>query len=406
MNFLSSAYAAGSERDDLALHAHRFLLRAGLAIANVFAWVLVFNFFFAVAQSVPRALAGTLLMYVLSQAITIFLTPIAAAHLRFGSRRALIWGVVLAASAFVLLGATFAGYFSDSPAFWGVAAFAVLLGAYRALYWVPYQLRLVGAGSSGVRKRILYEIVIAFMPLFAGATLATVASAPLRLLFGAAGLIGLSAIPALMLEDTPERFSWHYAYVFKQLFRPKHRTIVLTALLDGVQGASLFLVWPLAIFFIVGWSYAMLGIVFSATLLIILALRGLYASLVHRFSLQDSTVVHTVFAVSGWVARLVAGTPVGLIIADSYSYTTSPLRGTSADPFVFEQATDRGAFVDEYTALKEIALAVGRILLCVLVGILVLTAPVEVAFGAGLIVAALAAGVSVFLARHPMSASF
>src|SRR3989344_3226230 len=144
MSLDTTANAAENVREDTALHAHRFLLRAGLAIANVFAWVLVFNFFFSVSQSVPRALAGTLLLYVLSQAITIFLTPIAAAHLRFGSRRALVWGVVLAASAFVVLGATFAGFFSDSPVFWGVAAFAVLLGAYRALYSVPYQLRLVG----------------------------------------------------------------------------------------------------------------------------------------------------------------------------------------------------------------------------------------------------------------------
>src|SRR3989338_4633117 len=406
MNLPSSSYAVGGSRDDLALHAHRFLLRSGLAIANVFAWVLLFHFFATVSGSVPRALLGTVIMYALSQGITIVLTPVSAAHLGRCSRQSLIWGIVLAASAFVFLGATFAGYFSNSPAFWGVVAFAVLLGAYRALYWVPYQLHLANTGASALPKRVFYEIVIAFMPLFAGATLATVAGAPVRLLFGAAGLIGLSIIPALMLEDSPERFSWRYTYVFKQLFRPKHRTIVLTALLDGIQGASLFLLWPLAVFLIIGWSYSTLGIVFSATLLAILALRGVYNTLVHRFGLEDSTVVHTVFAVSGWVARLAAGTPVGVVIADSYSYTTSPLRGTSSDPFVFEQATDRGSFVDEYTALKEIALAFGRILLCVLVGALLYIAPVEVAFVAGLILAALAAGVSVLLARRPTSASF
>ncbi|MBI2610379.1 hypothetical protein HYW60_00370 [Candidatus Kaiserbacteria bacterium] len=390
--------------NESALHAHRFLLRTGLSLVHAFAWVFIFEYFYLLSTSVARALESVVLLYAFAQFITIVTTPVSAAHLAKGTRRSLVVGALTAACAFVVLGASFSGFF-NSPALWGLALFATLLGLYRALYFVPY--KLVSAGPSTIAHAHTYfEVLLALMPLFAGLTLVGTQSAPARLLFGAGAIIVLASVIAYLIPDTRERFSWPYIYTFKQLFRKKNQELVLQSLLEGMQGAALFLIWPLAIFLIVEWSYVMLGVVFSVTLLAILLMRRFYLWFSHRISVHDSPIVHTVVAVSGWIARLAAGTPVGIIIADVYSYSTLPERGTRVDPTTFEHVSDRGAFLDEYTALKEIGLALGRIMLCVLVFFLAFAFVLPVVLAIALSIAAVASGISVLVARRGLAPAY
>ncbi|HEV3244729.1 MAG TPA: hypothetical protein VG102_00030, partial [Candidatus Paceibacterota bacterium] len=203
------------------LHAHRTFLRAGLALVSAFAWVFVFQFSLAYSLSVPRALLFALVVYALSQVTLILITPLSAAHLRHGMKRAMFFGALCCALAFAVLGATLAGYFS-SPLGWGLVLFGILLGVYHALYWIPY--RLQNAGSSR-EPDALFEILLALMPAFAGVTLASIYLSPLRLLFGAAGLMLLSVVPLFFLRDSGERFSWRYFETFKKLFDVKYRTL-------------------------------------------------------------------------------------------------------------------------------------------------------------------------------------
>lgn len=393
--------------NEQALNAHRVLLRTGLSLANVFAWLFVFMYFESLSGSPSRALSGVALLYALTQLIIIVATPVSAAHLRRGVKHSLIWGVVIASSALVLLGATLGGYLAESVdvALWGIVAFAILLGLYRALYWIPYTLAEVES-KPHLGVRAYFEVLLALMPLFAGLTIASVQFAEVRLLFGAAALIALSFLPVLFLTDTRERFSWPYVYTFRQLWRRRNHGLVLQSFLEGIQGAALFLVWPLAIFLIVERSFFLVGFAFSVTLLFVLLLRRTYRSLSRSYRINDSTLVYVVVAVSAWVARLAAGTPFGIIIADAYAYTTTPERGTRIDPSSFEHASDRGSFVDEYTALKELALALGRLKLCAVVFFLAFFAPIPLVLAVALLTAAIASGISAILARRISLAAY
>lgn len=399
--------------NETAFFAHRVLLRAGLSIANVFAWIFLFEYFSLLSGSAVRAFAGSALLYALAQLIALVATPVSAAHLTRGVKHSLIWGSVFAAAAFVFLGGTLVGYFgprevspeSANGVAWGFIAFAVLLGSYRALYWVPYA-RVQGEIKSHLHMRAYLEVLVALMPLFAGVTIVFVPFAPPKLLFGSAALIALSILPALFLGDTRERFSWSYAYTLRQLLRRKNHGLVLQSLLDGLQGAALFLVWPLTILLIVERSFFFLGLIFSLTLLFILLLRKSYRYLQEVIGLRDSTIVHVVLVISGWVARLAAGTPVGIIIADVYSHTMQPERRSMIDPFSYEHASDRGAFIDEYTVLKEIALALGKIMLCVVIFLLTFIFSLPLVLTVALLVAGLASAVSVILAQRLAPASY
>jgi len=388
------------------LHVHRFLFRTGLSIANTFAWIFVFQYFTLLTKTVMGALIATLAMYAIGQAITILLTPVSASHLRRGTRHSLVFGTLVAAAAYISLGATLYGTLGGEPAGWGIAVFAILLGAYRALYWVPYQLRASTEVHCRSRLPIVYEVLIAFMPAFAGITMAVVPYAPLRLLFGSAVLIGVSLVPILALRDYFERFAWNYFETFGQLFKRSNRRLLSASLNGGLQGAVLFLMWPILVFFIVGSNYKTLGAILSATFLAILLLRYMYRKIARRMKFEHSTAVNVAFSMSGWLMRLFVGSPVSVVFADSYSHISSPRGSHSIDTLAFEQSADNGSFIDEYTALKEIGLAIGRIGACVIFGFLTVWTTLPIAFASMLVLAGIASAVSIIMERPIVQGGF
>jgi hypothetical protein len=318
-------------------------------------------------------------------------TPLSAAHLRYGMKRAMLFGALFAALAFAVLGATLAGYFS-SPIGWGLVLFGILLGAYRALYWIPYRLQRTGAQSG---SHVFFEILLALLPAFAGATLATIYLSSLRLLFGAAALMLLSIVPIFFLRDSAEPFEWNYFETFGKLFERRYQSLAVRSTLSGIENATLFLLWPLSVFLIVGRSYFIFGFVMTVSLLVLLAAKDLYRRLLRSGTLKESLSLDVALSMSGWILRLVAGTPLMIVVADSYSYVGAP--AGSPEFISREHPSDAGSYVDEYTALQEIGTAFGRIVMCALVGILLLVTPLPIALALSLIIAAFAAGATTAL---------
>ena len=398
------ATPADIRRERTYLHAHRSLMRAGLSLTLPFVWVFLFAYTLNVTTNLDKAILYTLIMYSISQVVMMLLTPSSAAHLRRGVRTAMVFGAILASAALIVLGAYFVGNFSQ-PFGWGIALFACLLGAYRALYWIPYRLHAVEV--RGVANS-LYEVFISLMPAFAGVTIATSVWGPIRLLFGAGVLILLSIVPIFFLADTREKFSWRYAETYGKLFDERYRLLSGRSILDGVQSAALFLLWPLAVFLIVGRSYLIMGFILSASLIIMLLLRSLYkkfwGSFVGTKGQKGSLALDILFSVSGWVLRVVAGSPFMVVFADTYSYVSAP-RG-APDPLTCEHPADSGSYLDEYTALQEIGLGFGRLIMCAFTAVMIITGPLPVALALSLLVAGCSAGVSAYLAHKVRTAAF
>jgi len=371
-----------------ALSTHRFLFRLALAGTNVFAWVFIFQYFYLVEPDIAHGLARVALLYALSQTITCLVTPFAARLLRSGARRALLLGTVAAASSFVVLGAALEGFWGGAEVPIALAAFACGLGVYRALYWIPYEAEAEAAGKRA--KNIFAELFIALAPLLGGACVAASLYGPVWLLFGGACLILISVIPIFSLRDIHEGFSWGYRETFGHMIDPANRALVTQSFLEGIAGAALLLFWPLAIFLITGWSYGMLGVVLSLTFVLAIFMRSLVRKGLRKASLHASSTLNIVFAVTPWIFRMLVATPFGVILVDSYFHTTTPRR-IGLDPVVFEQAADGGSFLDEYTALKEMALSLGRIALCAVGAAAALTVSLPVAFVVVFVCAGLAA---------------
>lgn len=372
-------------------------MRAALAAANLFGWIFIFQFYYAHSSSLSLALISTALLYSVAQDVTLLATPASASALGKGAVRLMTSALIVAAAAYVLLGLALLGAF-DQLMTLALMLFALLRGLYRALYWVPYSIELPAKSTSTLFQHSP-EILVALVPAFSGLILTSGMPGVKLVLFGAAMLLLLSIAPLWRAKNVYERYSWGYLETYKQLLLPRHRTLVQTSFLDGMTGAAIFLFWPIAIFLIIGQSYAMLGIVMTVTYLIVFSTREYVHRLMHRLRVADSALVHAALAASSWVFRLTVSTPLGIVLVDSYFYTGAPVRGSGIDQLSLDQAADKGTFIDEYTALKEMAMAAGKIVMS-LIGIL-LAAKVSLAatFLLVFVAAALASAGSVYLTR-------
>lgn len=369
---------------------HRILLRAALASVNVFAWTFVFQYFFVRTHQISAAIAGTVLTYALAQIIAVLLTPYAAARLRHGYKWTIVFATLALMAAYTILAAAFIGLTSSLS--YGIALFAILYGIYRGLYWVPYEV----ARALTPERAARHDLWLAVLPAAVGFVLSAAPMAPIFVLALAAVVVGLSLVPLSITRDMPEGYMWSYRGTFHELFSPSRVHVTAQSMLTGIEATALLLMWPLAMFMLFGWSYGTLGVVLMLTYIVTYALRGIFG----RPLMAVSPELTAFSAASAWLLRLAVGGATGVILVDTFFYTGSQARARGIDMLSFEQAADNNTFVDEQTALKEIGMGIGRIMLCLFIAALASLVSVSILFVITFAVAGLAAGASVLLAHR------
>jgi hypothetical protein len=384
-----------------ALSVHRYLFRLALATGNFFGWIVVFRVFYFYSADISSALAGTALLFCVAQGIAFILTPLSGAALRVGVRRALILGSLAAMISFGFLAQLFLSRISFYPdvAFTLIAGFAIVSGIQRALYFVPYA-TAAALTESRAGHVLVRELSLALVPLLGGYAI-TYISGGVGLLFAFAGAVSLAAaIAVIEMPEIYERFEWRYGETLGALFARSHRGALLVAVCDGLQGAALLLIWPLSAFVILGQSFLAFGFVMAATFIVAFAGRFGIRRILRWMRADRSPYILATIAFSSWVFRLSAGSPMQIIVADVYYHSAAQPRGRGVDVHAFDQWADNGHYVDEYTALKEMGLALGRILMCVIFALLALQFAPVIAFVACILVAAIAAAASVILSHR------
>jgi hypothetical protein len=380
------------------LALHRLLFRAALAAGNVFAWVIVFRLFYVsdreLANGLEYALAGTAALYALSHALTFILTPLAGMSLRRGIRKALLFGTVLASLSFALIAILFLADPSSDEVFWTAATFALVQGFYRAFYFVPYKTLEGGEHLTS----ILREAAIALMPAFAGFVLTAFADGAFILFASCAALALLSALSVARMPETYEAFDWSYGETLREFLARRNHVAVGLFILDGVQGAVLLFIWPLAVFLLLG-SLRSLGAVLTATLCVAYLGRFVVKKTLRSLRARSPLLLASI-VFSTWMVKLAAASPVQVLMVNvAYTSGASPAR-FSIDAHSSEQRADGGHFIDEYTAVKEMGLSLGRIAACVLFIVLLITTVESLAFAALIVTAAVSAAWSVLLAHR------
>ena len=212
-----------------------------LAGAHIFAWFSYFNISILSKPDIANALARTALLYALSQTVHCLATPFTARFLLVGTRRVLIFGVLFAATAFVSLGATFEGFWSTAYIGAAIAVYAISIGLYRAIYWIPYEV------EASVQRRthisIFKEILIALAPLVAGLFIVSVEEGPALILYTGGNHTSLHN-SNFVCGDIHES-SWNYRETFVIFHRKSPHGD--QSFLEGFP-VRLILFWPLTVF--------------------------------------------------------------------------------------------------------------------------------------------------------------
>lgn len=382
-----------------ALASHRFLMRLALGAGSVFAWVFAFRGFYMVSGSIDAALFAVAVLYALTQGIVLILTPLSGFALRNGMRRALAYGTLTASFAFACLSLVFAPQVPREFAFGMIVSFVIFMGIHRALYWVPYRTEIADGGVYMSPSRA-EEIFLAFVPLIAGLMIETIWLGPEALLAASALLALAALVPLIRIPESYEGFEWDFIESFKELCAQPNRTFLALSIADGIQGAALLLVWPLAAFIIIGQSFLGLGFILTLTLIVAPYARMIVRNLLKRFKSERSMPVLATLVFSSWIMRLVAASPLQILVVDVYSHAgTSPKR-FSLDHATFDQNADGAHYVDEYTALKEMGMAIGRSIACILLATVALHINAASAFGILIMSAAIASVVSIALSHR------
>lgn len=379
------------------LHIHRFIVRLSFAFAVTFAWVLIFHYWLIGLHDPAQALVHAALLYALSQTVVVLVTPYAASLLHLGMRRGMIYGILFASVGFSCLAGTFQTMTLNNVTIAGLIAFAICMGLYRALYWIPYVIEKRSLHAQ--RTPFWYELPLVLMPTLAGLTIVLSDYSATWLLYGTAALLVVSVFPLLGVKEKKELFPWHHTHAFGWLLDHAGRFRLRLSFLDGMQSVAIFFFWPVAVLILAGFSYLTLGIVLTLTALIVLLSRPHARRWLFRLPMSDTPMFDAAVAFSSWIVRLVVVNPLSFVVVDSYYRISSPSHH-GADMYAQEHAADAGVYIDENSALKEMGLALGKVAMCIVVAAMAVTTTISTALVGAFLIAAIASVAGVFLVHR------
>ncbi|QSH39627.1 MFS transporter [Candidatus Kaiserbacteria bacterium] len=359
-------------RDLVALYASRTLMRISLGALGVFLPIFFFREFNYDLQLV-------IAIFVSIYGLHLLLTPLSSRLLGIiGTRRMIMLGLVFAVLSIVAL-----YLFPRNPEYVTVL-YILFIAAYRALYWVPYHVDFSNGLDKSMRGRQLAilrntaSVVLIAVPTIGGLIISS-AGFDAVFLFSIFIMV-FAMIPLWFMSHTYERYSWGYMETFQHLFAHGNRSLFIANFANGAQGMAITLFWPIYIFTLLDERFTVLGIIASLTVVVVIALRTFVGKLFDTWSQKRMLWVGVIMATTGWVTKIFVQTPFEVFAADSYHNFGRTVNSLSFDATTYEQAADNGRYVDEYTALKEMALSVGRIVMLLLMAVLVLYLDMRIAF--------------------------
>lgn len=383
--------------DIRALFSHRTILRLGLGITTAFTVVFFYELF-------NNSFIAAGLVYLGIHIGTLVMTPVSARFLRTLGVRSLL---ILALPAFLFSTVVMVLLTLGSPLLSpvvGAVLFAFGIALYKALYWVPYHVDMAmsldkeGQGRQLALLNNIADILAVSMPLVGGLILASTGFLTLYVVSFVITI--LSVVPLFFLTNRFERYEWGYVETFTRLMQPSNRPLLYAHFSDGVQSVVLMTVWPLMIYLLVSEQFDVMGAIATLTLLTVLVIRTVTGVLLDRWHRRYVIFWGSVLSASGWVLKLFVGTPIEIVMVDTYHGFGRVVQQTAFDTMTYEQAADNGRYIDEYTVLKETAIHLGRSIALGVLLVVAYVATMTTAFAVALVFAAAGSLTSMYLARR------
>lgn len=346
----------------VSLYSNRIIQQVAGGLIGIFLPIFLFIYF---GSSIHKVL----LFYIVNFVLFGLLVPLGAMLMsRIGLKVSMILGSLFLVSYFVFL------YLVNND--WLPALFLAIAGVtlFRMLYWIPYHTDFAEFTDRRARgKEIAFlvsvtTLVSIFLPFIAGLI---IDKFDFSILFLISIIIAsISIFPILLLRPVKEKYSYSYFQTFKELFSKKNRKLFLAFGGDGAETMVGIIIWPIFIFQLLKGNYLTVGIVTSLIVLASIVLRLVIGALTDKMSKRRLIRVGSVLYFFGWLGKIFVQTTFQIFVVSSYHSFAAIVRRTPFTTLMYEQAADRGHYVDEYTVLREVAINIGRILMLVLLFIL------------------------------------
>ncbi len=362
-------------RGFVAIFSTRIILRVSTGLLGLFLPIFLYTFFDLQIEYVFLFYFSGYFLYALSLAW-------ACQYLnRLGLRHSLRISVVIGALYYLLLyfldilSRTRSWEFGSNYLSYLLLFIILTLTIQRALYWVPLNTDMAKFTSKTNRAKQLSLLesatlmLGAIMPLVAGWLLSFYGY---DLLFIIAIVVYfLSLIPLHYLPRTREKYTWTYKKTWQELFSKKRRSAMLAYMGDGAEAVVGTIVWPIFIWELLDGDFFEVGLLSSLIVVVTIVLQLLVGGYADKGG--RSKMLHwgsSLYAL-GWIIKIFIVTAFHIFIVSTYHNLMKIFARTPFDALSFEKAADEGHFVDEYTAIHEMAVNFGKSLMLILSMILV-----------------------------------
>ena len=343
----------------VATYSNRIIQQIAGGLLGFFVPIFLFIYFDYYIQ-------GVILFYGISFLLFGLLLPIGAKTMsKIGLKASMILG-----SLFLV------GYFVSLFLLSNNIAFALILTIsfvtlFRVLYWVPYHTEFAETTDDLSRgKEIAFLVSISTLvsialPFIAGLIISKFNFSVLFLI--SVIIASVSIIPILFLKPVKEKYSHSYFEAFKELFSKKNRKLLFAYGGEGAEFVVGFVIWPIFIFQLLNGNYLSVGILSSLIVLVSIIFRLAIGRLTDKMDKRKIIRTGSILHALGWVGKIFIQTAFHIFAVGAYHAFTSVMMRTPFATLMYEQAADRGHYVDEYTVLREMAICVGRVLMLILI---------------------------------------
>lgn len=362
-------------RGFIAIFTTRIILRISTGLLGLFLPIFLYKFFnFRVEQVFIFYFFGYFL-YALSVAW-------ACQYLnKTGLRHSLQISVAIGAIYYLLLyfldidsrNSTFV--FGNNTLTWLLLLTIFVITLQRSLYWVPLNTDM--AKFTSKRNRAKQLSLLESATLILGATMPLVAGWLLSfynydLLFAIAVIIYLlSLMPLHYLPRTREKYTWTYRETWKEFVSQKRRSVILAYVGDGAEAIVGAVVWPIFIWELLNEDYFTVGLLSSLIVVVTITLQLLVGGYADKGGRRKMLHWGSSLYAIGWIIKIFIVTAFHVFIVSTYHNLMKIFSRTPFDALSFEKAADEGHFVDEYTAIHEMAINFGKSLMLLLAIVLV-----------------------------------
>jgi MFS family permease len=356
----------------VSIYSNRVIQQIAAGLIGFFTPIFLFTYF---SESVQKVL----LFFLITYALYGFLVPLGAMLMsKIGLKKSMIIGSLFLIGYFISLYAL-----SKDMAF---ALFSTILTVtlFRFFYWVPYHTEFAESSDKPSRGRevallvSVSALVSIFLPFLAGVVIDKFGFSILFLI--SVVIACTSIIPILLLKPATEKYNYSYFQTFKELFSKKNRKQLLAYSGQGAEVVIGFVIWPIFIFQLLNNNYIFVGVVSSLIILVSILLRLLIGDLSDKRDKRGIIKTGSILHAIGWIGKVFIQTGFHIFAVGAYHAFTSVIMKTPFTTLMYEQAADRGHYVDEYTVLREMAAMLGRVLMLIIVFVLLSFVSLNFAF--------------------------